>query len=88
MDLHIAHDVDDLAEAAWSEEEKEEEKHGPEPRYLGTGTIFVTVCKPRPTMNSQIPHTGHSTDGGQVGSWLFLLLFPRLQECFRGGGLL
>ena len=36
-------------------------------------------------MNSRILHTGHSTDGGQVGSWLFLLLFPRLQECFRGG---
>lgn len=36
-------------------------------------------------MNSRILHTGHSTDGGQVGSWLFFLLFPRLQECFRGG---
>lgn len=36
-------------------------------------------------MNSRILHTGHSTDGGQVGSWLFLLLFPRLQECFRWG---
>lgn len=29
IDLQFAHDVDDLAEAAWSEEEKEEEKHGP-----------------------------------------------------------